>query len=194
MRQILKGDVPVPFQQWRQKNRTANWQDFSGSDIYQALRETLIKQQGQMCCYCEVAITANIDAHIEHIKDKDSSPQLLFDFANLLASCQYNDCCGHKKGNGYFADMVTPLQSDCQSRFIYTGSGEIHPLDEEDSFAYQTIELLALNCNRLKDRRQSIIKALDPAFTDALFLQQSLDHCIGWYNGFYSLIKYMANK
>lgn len=194
MKHVVKDAEPASFTQWKRQNRTANWQAFSGGEIYQTLRTALIGQQAQMCCYCEIALTAHIDAHIEHLKDKDNYPQYQFDFANLLVSCQHNDCCGHKKANGFFADMVTPLQHDCQSRFIYSGSGEILPTDEADQFARQTIDLLALNCKRLKDRRQSIIKALDPNYTDNEFLQQSLDNCQAWYHGFYSLIRYIASK
>jgi uncharacterized protein (TIGR02646 family) len=191
---VVKGDEPLGFKRWRQQNRTANWRDFSGSDVYQALRRTLIEQQVQMCCYCEVALIEAIDAHIEHLEDKDRSPEKTFDFNNLLASCQHNDCCGHQKGARYFTDMVTPLQSNCQSRFIYTGNGEIIPTDENDQFAYATIDLLGLNCNRLKDRRKSIVNALDPAYTDSEFLRLSLDNCVQWYHGFYSLIQYVASK
>ncbi len=195
MKHIVKGDEPASFQCWKQQNRTVNWSDFSGSEVYQELRSTLTEQQENLCCYCEIALKQNTDAHVEHLKDKQSYPQDMFDFRNLLASCQHNDCCGHKKGSGYFADMVSPLNADCQLRLTYTGNGKIIPRDEHDTFAHKTIDLLALNCKRLSDQRKSIIiRTLDYDTADSDYLQQSLDNCIEWYNGFFTVIQYVAAK
>ena len=192
MKSIAKGDEPVSFHDWKQQNRTANWDDFSGSDIYQELKKILIEQQKKICCYCEIALQQSTDAHVEHLKDKGRYPQETFNFYNLLASCQHNDSCGHKKGKAYFDDMVSPLDADCQSYFTYTGNGKIIPSDENDTFAQQTIELLGLNCKRLQDRRKSIIKTLDSS--DSNYLQQSLNNCVDWYGGFFTVIQYLIEK
>ncbi len=200
MKHIVKGDEPESFQHWKHQNPTANWNDFSGSEVYQELRNRLIEQQEKLCCYCEIALKQNTDAHVEHLKDRQNYPQEKFDFRNLLASCQHNDCCGHekdrvhKKNRGYFADMVSPLNTDCQLRFTYTDNGKIIPSDEYDTSAQKTIDLLALNCKRLRDQRESIIRTLDYDAVDSDYLQQSLDNCIEWYNGFFTVIQYVAAK
>ncbi|MCP4107825.1 MAG: TIGR02646 family protein [Desulfobacteraceae bacterium] len=195
MKHVVKGDEPASFQHWKQQNRpTTDWSDFSGTEVYQELKSTLIEQQGELCCYCEIALKQNTDAHVEHLKNRQNYPRKKFDFQNLLASCQHNYCCGHKKGNGYFADMVSPLNADCQSRFTYTGNGKIIPSDEDDTSAQKTIELLALNCKRLRDQRESIIKNLDDTLrtTDAID-SDYLQHWIEWY-GFFTVIQYVAAK
>jgi hypothetical protein len=87
--------------------------------------------------------------------------------------------------------MVSPLDKACQSRFTYTGSGKIIPVNENDIFANKTIELLGLNCKRLKDQRLSLIKAIDNEWTS---FDQSLENCIEWYNGFFTVIQYIENK
>ncbi len=87
--------------------------------------------------------------------------------------------------------MVSPLDDDCQSRFTYTGNGKIIPSDESDTFAQRTIDIVGLNCKRLKDRRLSLIKVLDNEWTD---FEQSLSKYIEWHQGFYTVIEYVANK
>lgn len=87
--------------------------------------------------------------------------------------------------------MVSPLNSDCQSRYSYTKNGEIISFNENDKDAQRTIDLLGLNCKKLKDKRLSIIKTLEDAESD--FIQESLLNCVDWYSGFYSVIEYMKN-
>ena len=174
-----------------EKNIGANWSDFSGSDEYHELKKQLIHEQGNHCCYCEVALKKNSDSHVEHFKPKDRYPIEMFNSQNLFACCQQSDSCGHKKGSNYFTGLVSPLDSDCQTRFTYTGRGEIIPNDENDADADKTIKILGLNCKRLVDRRSSLIKTLDYECTE---FQMSLDNCIEWHDGFYSVIDYLYQK
>ena len=198
MKYCNKGDEPESFAQWKNKNASQNnWNDLSNPQsqyhpVYTELRRAIIEQQKQMCCYCEVALVNEQDAHVEHLKDQDSYPAEKFNFVNLLASCQKNDCCGHKKGNGFFDNMVSPLSVDCQNRFTYTARGEIIPQDETDNFAQETIDLLGLNCKRLKLRRVSIIKTLEVAERE--YLRRSLISSVEWFDGFYTVIEYVMNK
>ena len=191
MRTIEHGDVPELFKQWRKENPNKNWNDFSGTTAYLDLRKKLIFQQEKMCCYCEVALKEDTAAHVEHLKDKHRYPKEVFNFENLMASCQHKDCCGHKKGTGYFDSMISPFNSTCQSRFTYTGTGKMIPVDESDTFSAQTIELLKLNCKRLKDHRLSLIKAIDNEWTS---FENSLENCIEWHNGFFTVIQYVEKK
>ncbi len=197
MKYVIKKTEPATFGKWKKQNSNVNWDKFSSPesthrDIYLELRKELIKQQEKICCYCEIALRKEIDTHIEHLQDQHNHPNVKYDFNNLLASCQNYDSCGHKKGRGYFKNMVSPLQANCQDRFTYTGTGKMIPNDENDSFAQKTIELLGLNCKRLKDRRISIIKALENSNTD--YLNLSLNYCVDWYSGFYTVIEYMNNQ
>lgn len=188
MRAIAHIDEPELFKQWLKKTSIKNWSDFSGTPAYLELRKKLICQQEAMCCYCEIALKQETDAHIEHFQDKHNYPKECFNVENLMASCQHNNCCGHKKGSHDFKEMVSPFDSTCQSRFSYTGKGNIIPVNEDDTVAYQTIELLGLNCKRLKDKRLSLIKAIDYEGTS---FDECLKNCIEWHNGFFSVIQYV---
>ena len=199
MKHINKKSEPASFTEWKRKqnNNNCSWSDFSCSrsqyrDIYLGLREELIEQQEKMCCYCEVALKEETDAHIEHLKDQHNHSNDRYNFNNLLASCQHNDSCGHKKGVGYFNNMVSPLDNNCQTQFTYTGTGKILPHDEDDNSANTTIKVLGLNCKRLKDRRKNLIKTLQSA--DSGYLKQALNSCVEWYDGFYTVIDYMISK
>jgi len=190
MKYIAKESEPTSFSDWKKQKSHLNWKDFSRTEIYTELRKELISQQDNLCCYCEVALTEEIDAHIEHLKDQDHYPNERYKFNNLLASCQKKDSCGHNKKNGYFKEMITPLDKHCQSHFTYTGRGKIIPKDENDKIAQDTIDLLGLDCQRLRDRRLSIILALKGCNID--YLNHSLAHCVEWHDGFYSVIEYLV--
>ena len=151
---------PEEFSRWKKQNKKANWSDFSGGSEYGEVKKQLIAEQLGMCCYCEVILSLS-DCHIEHLKPKSRYPQEKFAYGNLLASCNSKKSCGHKKGTWYRPEMVSPLDEDCEQRFKYTHDGKIVPFDKEDKSALETIEQLGLNCTILKDRRKSIILALE---------------------------------
>lgn len=164
MKYIERKQSPASFEQWKNRNRNANWSDFSGSEVYYEVKEQLLNQQERMCGYCEIEIkTDGQSSHIEHLKDRHNFPQEEFIYDNFVASCQYTDSCGHKKGTNYFNGFVSPFDQNCQKRFTYTRNGRIIPADENDSNAQKTIEVLGLNCKRLVDRRKNIIKTLEEA-------------------------------
>lgn len=194
MKHIVKGSEPSSFQSWKKKNPRADWDDFSRTKTYQELRQCLIDEQAMFCCYCEIALRQNSDAHIEHFKPKSKYPAERFAYNNFFACCEYKDSCGRKKGSEYFDDLISPLDANCQSRFTYTGNGKIIPFNENDEYAQRTIEVLALNCKRLRLQRESIIKILDNDETTTDYLKQSLANCIDWYNGFFTVIRYVAGK
>ena len=67
MKYIKKGDSPAKFEQWKIdfKDRTGRepvYLDLKGS-IKRDLKETLLKEQGYICCYCMCRI-ASYDSHI----------------------------------------------------------------------------------------------------------------------------------
>ncbi|PIE86356.1 MAG: TIGR02646 family protein [Bacteroidia bacterium] len=192
MKHIKRQQSPVSFEQWKNENRTANWNDFSGTDLYKEVKNQLLNQQEQMCGYCEILIIKNgKSSHIEHLKDKQNFPKEEFNYDNFIASCQHRDSCGHKKGTNYFSNFVSPFDPNCQSRFTYTRNGRIIPSDKKDKDAIKTINILGLNCKRLVDRRKGIINTLEDM--DNNYIEQSLKNCKEWYCGFYTVIEYMMH-
>ena len=190
MKYINRQQSPSNFETWKQKNNNANWNDFQGTDEYRAVKGSLICQQDNLCGYCEIVIQMT-DSHIEHLKDKHNYPLDKFNYNNFIASCQHTDSCGHNKGTGYFPKFVSPFDNNCEQKFTYTRNGKIIPSDENDSDARDTINILGLNCKRLIDRRVGIIKTLENA--DNKYINDCLAHCVEWFYGFYTVIKYMQN-
>ena len=81
------------------------------------------------------------------------------EYSNLHASCQGENGdmkhCGHAKGNDYDkALLISPLDKNCEKRFVYSVNGKIEPSDLSDQGAEYTIKLLALNDERLKKARE----------------------------------------
>lgn len=196
MKHIIKTSNPDFFKRWKKGNRGVHWNVFAKTETYKELRQCLIEEQGILCCYCEVSLmkNGNVYAHIEHFKPKGKKPKDMFNIQNLFACCEHTDSCGHKKLSEYFDGLICPLEKNCESRFTYTGNGTIISSKENDKSADRTIEILGLNCKRLKDQRLSIIKALDQAGITADYLKQALAHCIEWHNGFFTVIQYVACK
>ncbi len=87
-----------------------------------ALKESLMKEQGYICCYCERTLTEN-DSHIEHFKPQNDPGVDPLDFTNMLCSCQKNlprgddRHCGNLKG-GWFDGtlLVSPMNSSCENK------------------------------------------------------------------------------
>ena len=198
MRYIEKyTEEPEAFRRWKKQNKKAGWSDFSGGSEYGEVKEQLIAEQLGMCCYCEVILSLS-DCHIEHLKPKSRYPQERFAYGNLLASCNSKKSCGHKKGTWYHPDMVSPLTIGCEQRFTYTLDGRMIPSDKEDKSALETIEQLGLNCATLKDRRKSIILALDNRGNgpEAAYLQAVVTGILNrkndWPFGFPTVVLFIA--
>ncbi len=191
MRHIVKGGEPAGFSEWcRKHSADVNWGDFSGTNEHQELLQQLREEQDDLCCYCEIVIDET-KTHVEHFKPRSQYPGEVFSYQNMFACCQHPDSCGHKKKGKYFSELISPLSTDCESRFTYTGMGNIIPKDENDTFAQDTIDLLGLNCKRLLDRRKNILAELQNASDD--YLAMSLENFKEWY-GFYTVVKYASNK
>ena len=201
MRQILNRKEPESFTKWVKKNSKKQWSDFSGREPtkeYIELRKSLIKQQDDMCCYCEIALKEDRYAHVEHVKDKHTFPKERFVFDDLYASCQSNKTCGHekdrkdenKKDNSYFEGMIYP-GLDCSKYITFTMTGKVIAKEGDDNTT-RTIELLNLNDKKLKNLRLGVIRGLE--FLDDNTKKDYLENWINKKKSFYSLANYMQGK
>ena len=92
---------------------------------------------------------------------------LQLEYRNLLCSCLRERSsgepvhCGHRKGSWFDAEaLVSPLQQDCETRFIFTANGEIYPRSSSDLAAATTIESLALDLPKLNALRAAALDGL----------------------------------
>lgn len=209
MKHIQKKTAPDDFLQWviRKQQRgfqKDDWKRFRGR-IKQSVYRSLLDEQGYLCCYCERRIESSDDCHIEHFHPKSMFPKKEFDYTNFLCSCQKDTRpgeplhCGKAKGDWFDANLlISPLDSDCEERFAYTGDGGIRPRKPNDKAAKTTIDKLKLDINKLKAVRAKVI---EPFLDEALskkerirFARQSLIKSGEKYQEFYTTIQYFLEN
>lgn len=175
MKHIVKADRKIQplIDSWVEKAKRKNeagWNRFSHDNaaggIYTTTKATLLKEQGSICCYCEREI-GDSSCHIEHLHGKGRFPKQMFQYENLLASCdgfpdKADHCCGHKRAQQGNPDLpISPLDANCESRFRYTGLGTIKPATEGDADAENTIAALGLNSRKLCGMRKALMHELE---------------------------------
>jgi len=157
------------------------WQSFKDKA---AVRKKLYPRQNGLCVYCEINIELHnknkngIGSHIEHILPKEKHPALTFEYSNLVLSCFATGgeikpdaqdpapiSCGHavlKRSNNFDeALFIKPTDPNCGQYFSFELDGAVMPhpcLNPPDAAkAEYTLEVLNLNCLRLKRLREDTI-------------------------------------
>jgi len=204
MKFIEKGAEPTEFTHWKAMSND-DWQptyaDLSGA-VKQLVKQFLTSEQGYICCYCERRLTDD-DSHIEHFKPQYVAGVDPLDYTNMLCSCQNQlkkgepRHCGNLKDR-WFDDvlLISPLDSGCESRFRFTGNGEILPVTATERSALETIEHLGLNIPKLKALRASAIELFLDEDLTAEDMHQFVDGYLqkdvhGQYGEFWTTIKHL---
>jgi uncharacterized protein (TIGR02646 family) len=166
MKHIIKCSEPQAFADWKalaNEDWQPSYDDLSGYSK-KAVKDGLMEEQGYLCCYCERRLTPE-NSHIEHLRPQSDSTVDPLDFANMLCSCQNQlnkgdpRHCGNLKGDWFDTLLlVSPLDSDCENRFSFTGNGAIKPLLPTETAATETIKRLGLNIPKLNALRASAIE------------------------------------
>lgn len=171
MRHIRKDREPVAFTQWKTQGEdewNPGWEDFDGRPIKQVVKQALLDEQGYLCCYCEKRADEDT-GHIEHLAPRHTHPDLQLAYENLLYCCAETPkgqpvTCGHARKPDDPVP-VSPVQPECESRFLYTELGEMLPRNEDDFDARETVRILRLNEVLLRHSRavvyQEIVDAND---------------------------------
>jgi uncharacterized protein (TIGR02646 family) len=207
MRHIRKTKEPQSFAEWKTiESQTPNctYENLKNPQKRE-LHEALLKEQGYLCCYCEMRIERQ-HSHIEHVKPQNPYIELSLDYFNLLASCQGENTpplkkpihCGQKKGNELL--KISPLDPNCTDFFRYTEAGEIVPdQNRNEEAAKNTIDILGLNIDKLKRLRQSAIDGLDINGLTQAEVQQFIQgikqlNANGQHDEFFSAILYILGQ
>lgn len=173
MRKICKGEEPDEFKEWKRqytidKKVQPKYENLRG-EPYHNLKETILKEQLGLCCYCCKSI-ATYNAHIEHFVPRSKDETLELDYQNLLVSCNgvkdSRENCGHRKDDWYHKYyLISPLWKDCESYFHYEVNGKLSP-NPHNTRGKETIERLNLNSYLLQRGRKSAI------FTSGIFEEE----------------------
>lgn len=182
---ITKKPEPTKLTKLKQKHPGITYTNKRVRKIKAAIRNSLLEEQGYVCCYCGMRIGLD-DAHgnfvpllpgenatefhgrIEHVIPQHRDKTISLDYSNLCYSCSaefkrprhyYIHCDRHKGGDDI---QITPTTIDCLSSFSFTLDGHINPSNSAvASDVNATISVLNLNCGRLIERRKRFITALE---------------------------------
>ncbi|MFZ2302108.1 MAG: retron system putative HNH endonuclease [Gallionella sp.] len=171
MRSITQSAEPVDLTNWKQTMQSSpqnlNYDNLQ-SEEKDAIKASLLKEQGYLCAYTMLRLRDVSDCHIEHIQPQSATaPGIDLDYTNMVA-CFPKD--GGNVTHGYGApvkaglsvtpnsNFVSPHSPNCEQRFLYSGKGHVCAA-ADDVAANQTIQTLRLNHNTLVDLRRRAIEA-----------------------------------
>lgn len=208
MKHIIKAPEPATFTNWKTANPGATYKkhlsdpaDANAATAKRALKQALLDEQHYICCYCEGRIGAH-DSHIEHFlpKGDPAYAHLQLDYGNLHASCTLrptgdpDEHCGHRKGDTYSTQLISPLETDCATHFTYTLNGHIAHTDSRGDFTITTLNLGSALLNTQRKLLIDTFLAFDEADIPAE-IAAHLDTSRTMYGEYYTMIEYLsANK
>ncbi|MDM8559374.1 retron system putative HNH endonuclease [Candidatus Parabeggiatoa sp. HSG14] len=159
MKQIKKADEPASLLTHRKKSH-ANYDNYPEKDD---LRDSLVKEQGYICCYCMQRIVPDAEKmKIEHRQPQTKYPELQLDYQNLLASCKGNDggpkhlprhCDTNKGDQEITIDPVDKLKN-CERVIKYRRNGRIY--SDDPVINHELNDILNLNTQTLVNCREAI--------------------------------------
>jgi uncharacterized protein (TIGR02646 family) len=168
----IEKNEPDFFTKAIKKVKTNSWNDKEIRKIRPKLREYILKtEQNYLCAYCEKIITSDSKhSNIDHFKKKDSQffPKDIFNYNNLLVSCNTHNRCSEYKDNkknallkSDYVNMINSVLENPDEYFEYFTTGEIILKDEENKKAKFTKNIFQLNQSPLvKDRKKLTIVIL----------------------------------
>ena len=162
MRSIHKGVEPPTLAQHRQTPHS-DYDNFQDKDF---LRQALVTEQRELCCYCMGPIRAAGDAmKIEHWWCQANHPKEQLNYRNLLGACLGGERqpgnkqhCDTRKGNKALKWNPADPAHRIESRVRYETDGSIH--GNEATFDDQLNDVLNLNLPQLKEGRKSLLDAV----------------------------------
>jgi uncharacterized protein (TIGR02646 family) len=162
MKYIVKDQEPEGLLNWKTLATQEQKTDFEAipGKVKRLVKQSLMDEQGHLCCYCERRIEDD-DSHIEHFCPRSDESVDPLDYKNLLCSCQKRLKSGEPRHCGVLKDewfdkklLISPLSSDCETRFTYTADGGISGTNEA---AMETIKRLGLYISKLTSLREKAI-------------------------------------
>lgn len=204
-------EAPRRFKRWLARHPNARYANLHNSEIKRELKDSLIRRQSHICCYCQTRILEEI-SHIEHIEpQRGGESDKTLEYSNMAASCikdpQKKDGqplfvkesivhCGHARGAN---EVVSPYDPKCEELFEYSFSGEIRPnknlADKDDiMLAINSIGYLRLNVPSLVVGRKIAMVAAMKLYERGLDERQILGELDGRLLPFWSAAKFAIGR
>jgi uncharacterized protein (TIGR02646 family) len=154
MKQIKKSKEPASLLAHRKKIHS-NYDNYPEKD---ELRDYLLAEQGQICCYCMQRISKE-NMKVEHWQPQSKYSEKQLDYQNLLAACRGNEgepkhlqhCDTHK---GEQEMTLNPLDKLIKS-IKYRKDGRIY--SDDPNIDQDLNKILNLNIQTLVNNRAEII-------------------------------------
>lgn len=167
MKKIRKTNPPQALREWLVVNADLDhsYRTLLGSDACAELKTQLLQEQGYLCAYTGQRIADEI-SHIEHLKPQNQCVDGEdVDYRNVVTcfpSSGGDISHGYgapKKGGWWWPDQfVSPLNDDCERRFSFAWSGHVSAQPEANEAARETINVIGLDVEKLRQLRRSRIK------------------------------------
>ena len=199
MKKISKEPSPEWFETWKHEFQSTNGRradykndfavdDSDGRARRRRLRENLIKEQGQICCYCMKRIFLD-NSHIEHFRPKIHFPNKDLEYDNLFASCNgagtiyLDEHCGHKKEEWWAQELIPPTDNEVENIFKYSIDGKIHstPKRPTTRIAQEMIKNMGLDSFHLERERRQAIEASE-VFDEEVYSEDDIRSFIDYYS------------
>lgn len=165
---ISKSPQPAELLKYKKTDPYAVYDGPGFSEVKDAVRKSLLAEQGFLCAYCMGSIEDNpLKTKIEHWHSQKKYPAETLEYKNLLAVCFGQGSIGEThcdSAKSRFDDTgrrdlhfnPSRPEHDVERAFRYLGNGEI----SGDLPALEDIEVLNLNHKRLVNDRKAVLDAL----------------------------------
>lgn len=196
MKYIIKSTEPQSIIDWKNLAND-DWQpswDNLMNPQKGTLRESLVEEQGYICCYCQQRIDTSTRTEIEHIITREECTRLgnealKITYTNLIASCEGNRPpsrhveidkdrhCNNFRSNRSL--LISPLDINCEDEFFYDFQGVMHGKTHN-----ATITIENLNLKVLKDYRKAKITGVfyeADGITPIIFATEEKDQLFSYY-------------
>jgi uncharacterized protein (TIGR02646 family) len=164
---ISKGAEP-PLLEFFRATEGATWDGMHG-DVKEQIRVGCLEEQNGFCAFCCSKLPAMGSLQrIAHVVPRAINPSRALDYSNMVTSCssgrekavefnvKHEMTCDEAQGSVVLP--ISPLMHDCSTKFSYLQNGAIVPANDEPD-SERTIEILNLDCFRLREARKEAISA-----------------------------------
>ena len=199
MRKINRNREPEFWIQYKHLHPGEQYADLrkskDGSIIRREIRRYLLQSQCGLCAYCcrKIEIDGSLN---EHIKPQASYPKQSMNYDNLIVSCKtegVDATCGARKGNKFEEGLfVSPLQEDCEEKFVFYPNGQIEGVDEAGEYTSQVLNLNAYELQRARRAQYKVCASYhDAGIVQSCFLVPTED---GQMEPFADMVQYFYER
>lgn len=162
MKRIVRTE-PDFYKKFREKNKPRPWEDLSKEIGYEVREYMLSEEQNSQCAYTETALGPDPgNSHVDHFRKQSLFADLIFDWNNLLTSCNGKDYgAGHKdrkiREKKDYECLINPVAEDPHEYFYYALTGEILAAENNKKGQF-TIDAFKLNHRSLVNQRADVVR------------------------------------